>query len=105
MGAANTTDLDAEALILHVLLGETTGLLGESSGEHEVGVVGVIVLVWKSLSALPVVDDRVRHTGALEQLLHGLLPAGGEELVSLIDDGEPSIVSQATMPHKRTDLT
>jgi hypothetical protein len=34
-------------------------------------------------------DNQHTTTITLEQLLHGVLPAGGQELISLIDDGEP----------------
>lgn len=32
------------------------------------------------------------RTSTLEELLDGVLPAGGEQLIGLINDGEPTLV-------------
>lgn len=41
VSATDTTDLDRDVGILHVLLSKTAGRLGEGGGEHEVGVIRI----------------------------------------------------------------
>lgn len=54
--------------------------------------------VWSASELTSMSESDVRNsnscdelTGTREDLVHGLLPARGEELVSLVNDGEPSL--------------
>jgi guanyl-specific ribonuclease Sa len=83
--------LDLDAVFLHVLLCYATSFLGKSSRKHHVSMIAVKVDICMSVSILKTcrtAKDQHTTTITLEQLLHGILPASGKELISLIDDGE-----------------
>lgn len=88
MTAPETTNTDTHISMFQVLFGNLTARLVESSREHHVAVISILVRVCHQCQLVHLTGRcELPHTSTCQELSKFCLPVCAEELVGFVNDG------------------